>query len=221
VSAPAGWYPDPNGAVRWWDGYRWTETVQGMPQREVESPRVAEGTSSSTVWIWMIVVLPLVPLITSTGLLLSMRGPMMSALASLAQAGSDPYAAIALQSAIFGNPWYFINIVVAWAAIGVSIWFAYLDRRELLRRGFLRPFHWAWSFFAFLAGGFGELVYIIGRSVRVHGQSGRGLAPLWASIAVLGVQLAASVWLGFIMLQWFSEFMSVLMRLAATHSGSF
>lgn len=24
----AGWYPDPQGAVRWWDGERWTEHVQ-------------------------------------------------------------------------------------------------------------------------------------------------------------------------------------------------
>ncbi|MCF7552593.1 DUF2510 domain-containing protein [Pseudonocardia sp. WMMC193] len=22
---PPGWYPDPQGVVRWWDSYRWTE----------------------------------------------------------------------------------------------------------------------------------------------------------------------------------------------------
>jgi hypothetical protein len=31
---PAGWYPDPNGlqALRWWDGIRWTEHAQPLPQ---------------------------------------------------------------------------------------------------------------------------------------------------------------------------------------------
>lgn len=33
---PAGWYPDPQGVVRWWDGGRWTEHI--APQAAVGYP---------------------------------------------------------------------------------------------------------------------------------------------------------------------------------------
>ena len=29
--APPGFYPDPMGVMRWWDGNRWTSTTQGSP----------------------------------------------------------------------------------------------------------------------------------------------------------------------------------------------
>lgn len=28
---PAGWYPDGQGSMRWWDGQQWTAHVQPMP----------------------------------------------------------------------------------------------------------------------------------------------------------------------------------------------
>ncbi|MHB8244232.1 MAG: DUF2510 domain-containing protein [Acidimicrobiales bacterium] len=28
---PPGWYPDPTGTTRWWDGARWTESAVGPP----------------------------------------------------------------------------------------------------------------------------------------------------------------------------------------------
>ena len=31
MSVPPGWYPDSRGQIRWWDGYNWTEHVQGGP----------------------------------------------------------------------------------------------------------------------------------------------------------------------------------------------
>ncbi|MBN9196002.1 MAG: DUF2510 domain-containing protein, partial [Microbacterium sp.] len=46
MSVPAGWYPDPNGSIRWWDGYRWTETVQPSAPTAVPA-RVPEGTATS------------------------------------------------------------------------------------------------------------------------------------------------------------------------------
>lgn len=29
---PAGWYTDSDGAVRWWNGYGWTDHVQPAPR---------------------------------------------------------------------------------------------------------------------------------------------------------------------------------------------
>src|SRR5206468_9638315 len=51
---------------------------------------------------------------------------------------------------------------------------AFLDRRILLRRGIVRPFHWVWSVL--------PLVYLIGRSVVLRRRVGRGSAPLWVSL---------------------------------------
>jgi uncharacterized Tic20 family protein len=28
---PPGWYPDPNGQMRWWDGQQWGQPAQGQP----------------------------------------------------------------------------------------------------------------------------------------------------------------------------------------------
>lgn len=42
-STPAGWYPDGQGGLRWWDGARWTEHTQAAPPVEpppVEAPPV-------------------------------------------------------------------------------------------------------------------------------------------------------------------------------------
>jgi hypothetical protein len=30
-AAPPGWYPDPAGLVRWWDGTQWTPVTQAPP----------------------------------------------------------------------------------------------------------------------------------------------------------------------------------------------
>jgi hypothetical protein len=32
TNSPADWYPDHEGAMRWWDGQRWTEHVQPAPR---------------------------------------------------------------------------------------------------------------------------------------------------------------------------------------------
>jgi hypothetical protein len=31
VSTPAGWYPTPDGLMRWWDGRAWTDQIQEPP----------------------------------------------------------------------------------------------------------------------------------------------------------------------------------------------
>lgn len=38
--SPPGWYADPsNGRLRWWDGYRWIDSVPGVPQAPMVAPQ--------------------------------------------------------------------------------------------------------------------------------------------------------------------------------------
>ena len=80
-TAPAGWYPEPDGreGQRWWDGTRWTEYATPLaapPQphsqqrSQASAPydaearaRVPEGTPVDTVWIWLVVALPILPVV--------------------------------------------------------------------------------------------------------------------------------------------------------------
>lgn len=45
-SAPAAWYPNPDGTggLRYWDGQRWTEHTHGKPETAEETAAVAEAT---------------------------------------------------------------------------------------------------------------------------------------------------------------------------------
>lgn len=177
----AGWYPDPNGsgALRWWDGSRWSDQLAAAPTAYAPARRrpLAPGTPLYTVWIWLVAVLPV-----ASGLLLFLLHPQpmfrFSADGSSAVL-TDPFALV-------GGPMYFVVIGLSWVLAAAMIVFSWLDYRELLRRGMERPFHWAWSFLG--------IVYPIGRSVVVRGVAGgRGLAPLWVAIAAYVVSLVLSV----------------------------
>ena len=90
-------------------------------------------------------------------------------------APDDPFAE-------YRDPGYLLQQGLSLLLYGLSVLFAFLDRRVLLQRGFDRPFHWAWTFL-------GGIVYIIGRSVIVRRRSGRGLLPIWVYIAVFVVSM--------------------------------
>lgn len=44
---PAGWYPDANGTIRWWDGGQWTEHTQPPPA--MPAPPTAQGAAHQTM----------------------------------------------------------------------------------------------------------------------------------------------------------------------------
>jgi hypothetical protein len=205
-TAPAGWYPQPDGSggQRWWDGARWTEHTSplaapaaaptptparaaALPQYDARAqPRVRAGTPVDTPWIWLIVALPLLPLIPL--FLWDLDGYVLRSM-------TDPMA----QLAIYLDPWYLTGIALGWAAYGVMVWFAYLDVKALRALGYPRQFHWAWTFLS-------SLVYVIGRSVVVKRQAGRGMAPMWVVIALnVAVLIAALVWAGVIITNIVSE----------------
>lgn len=182
IAPGPGWYPDPvgTGGLRWWDGVRWTEHASTgaspyTPQRRRPLP---DGTPVYTVWIWLVVALPIVSIL----LLFTLQPQAMFREMSIGgrpTLTADPFA-------LMGGPTYFVVAAVGWLVTAAVIVFSWLDYRELVRRGVERPFHWAWSFFG--------IVYPIGRSLIVRGVAGgRGLAVLWAAIAVQVVGFVAAI----------------------------
>jgi Protein of unknown function (DUF2510) len=180
-----GWYADPyrEAPLRWWDGTQWTAQLGGAARGVTGTlggagrRPLARDTPVYTVWIWLVVLLPLVsillPLVTNP----------FSGFAHFVQtvetsARPTPQDLLQLYS-----PAFLIDALVGWIILAATIVSACLDYRELGRRGVERPFHWAWSFLS-------PAVYVIGRSVIArHVAPRRGLVPIWVLIAVFGVSL--------------------------------
>lgn len=170
---PAGWYPDHTGApqLRWWDGTAWTDSISdrsvGTPSysaaRYALRPAPTEVPTGTPVYnpiIWIMALLPLLGIVT----LLTLDA------SALAASPTDPLA-------LYRDPGYLATLALGCIVFGAAVILAYFDRKRLLRDGYDRPFHWAWTFFG---GG----VYVIGRSIIVRRRSGRGLAPIWLWIGV-------------------------------------
>lgn len=197
---PPGWYDDPAGAaqLRWWDGTQWTEHVHARADAAASAatapgvaaqpaaaapayapgvvppavpPKVAAGTPVYNVFIWTIVLLPLLSIIVLG--FFDLRGYMLR---SMLIGGNTP-SSMASMSMLF-DPLYLLMMVLGWATYAGTVVLAYFDWRALGRAGFVAPFHWAWSF---LSG----TVYVIGRSVIVRRRAGHGLAPIWVLIGVV------------------------------------
>ena len=172
-TTPAGWYPEYTGAAqfRWWDGEAWTENLRATAEEPVSSAApyslrpvpttVRAGTPVYNAFIWMITLLP----ILGTATLLTFN------LSALVASPTDPLA-------IYGDPGYLATVALGWVVYGAAVVLAYFDRRRLLRDGYDRPFHWAWTFFN---GG----VYVIGRSIIVGRRAGRGRTPIWVWISIM------------------------------------
>lgn len=189
--SPAGWYADPAGSAqrRWWDGARWTDSVETAYSAAAVagSERAPEGTDPYTIWIWLILALPVV---TSIPLLfIDWSGFIEATLANPTGLGA--------YSVLF-TPAYIAATAIGWIGTGLMIGFAYLDWRELKRRGVPQPFHWAWIFLSFVIS---YAVYTIGRSVVVKRRTGRGMAPMWITIATIVSGIAASIWLTIVLTQ--------------------
>ena len=191
---PAGWYPNPQNAAhqRWWDGAQWTDHVsapaysaptysapQGAPaygSQAYEQLQAPVGTSWNTPWIWLVIALPmlgLIPLLftdfsTSTSVTYS-TNPLMN--------GTDSLTTL-------------VNLAVSILIAGGVVAFAFLDHRELRRRGVPQPFHWAFAFFALLNLG---VIYAIGRAVVVKRRTGNG-GPVLA-VAIVSIVIGVVVFL--------------------------
>jgi hypothetical protein len=176
----AGWYPDSPGntRLRWWDGQRWSEHFSDAPASQASaSPAysmaaparntVPATTPLGTVFIWIIVLLPLVSLLQFS--IVDFRQLGIDAMRNAGTPGAS--------LAIYSNPAYVISQLLGFLLIGVNGLLAYFDWRLLKKRQVERPFFWAWGFLS--------PVYVIGRSVVLRRRAGRGLLPLWVFIGVL------------------------------------
>ena len=140
------------------------------------------GTKTGTVWIWLIVLLPLLSI--SSLFLIDVTGYVRELV-------TDPTSLAALFS-LYVSPGFLITLGLSLVLYALTVIFAVRDHQTLVQRGVPRPFHWGFAFF-------GPVVYTIGRSVVVKIRTGQGLGPLWGAIAVFGVSmivsLAWTVWL--------------------------
>lgn len=197
-AAPAGWYPAPDGTEGqcWWDGTRWTEystplaPAPYVPYAGAVAARVPDGTPVDTVWIWLIVAVPVLAVLPL--FLVDFEGYLLRSM-------TDPAA----QPAMYLDPMYLATVVLGWASYGAVVWFAYLDFAALRRLGYARQFHWAWAFLW-------SLVYVVGRSVVVRRQAaGRGSAPVWVAIALnVALVIGTFVWMGMLFANLFDATMS-------------
>lgn len=180
---PAGWYPDPQNPAqgRYWDGSAWTDHLHqpGQPAPKLRAP---EGTEPNTVWIWLMALLPVVSAIPVAFI------PWQGYIDSMFETATDPYAAWDAQFALLTSPAYLATIGLAVLLYGATALLGWLDYRELTARGMPKPFHWALT----LVPSYGQLIYVIGRSVVVKTRTGRGLGPLWVTIAIVALTIVLS-----------------------------
>ncbi len=133
--------------------------------------RAPEGTDPNTPWIWLILLVPIVQTLPIFFLDWS---------AFVEATLMDPTALST--TALFASPAYLTLLALGWIGTGAMIGFAYLDWRELQRRGVPQPFHWAYIFLT-LAVSFA--IYTIGRAVVAHRRTGTGLSVMWATLGLI------------------------------------
>lgn len=182
TNTPPGWYPDQSGQQRWWDGTQWTDHVQqAYGAGSIADLKAPEGTSWNTVWIWLILFVPLLSLIP----LLTIDWTSYITQAALSATGS---------LGLLTSPGYLAAIVLGWPIYGLTVFFSYRDFRELTKRGVPRPFHWAFAFIS-------SIVYAIGRSVVVKRRTGHGSIPLWVAIGTIVLSFVYSIYLTVVIIQ--------------------
>jgi len=129
------------------------------------------GVGTSTPFIWVLVLLPLVQLI---GLAFWDVGDYLERTATITPGVyQSPF-----------TPGYLAYMGIGLLVYALTVVFAWLDHRALASRGIVKPFPWPWAFLT--------VVYIIGRSVVVKRRTGGGLAPLWLYIAVYLVTIVVA-----------------------------
>ena len=177
-STPAGWYPDPAGSPRnrWWDGTQWTENYHDplqAAQLNTYALKAPEGTTTTTLWFWGLVVLTVINLLV--GLTVFLPGNLETAIAT----GLSDDAPLFTPTDVISSA---VNLLL----IAAFVLFSYFDFNALRENGVPKPFHWAWSFFAFLF----YPLYLFGRAIVINRRTGSGLAGIALPIVYLIATIA-------------------------------
>lgn len=198
---PPGWYPDPQDptALRWWNGLGWTDdrrpAAAAAPASSAPSypnapaagyapyPNAAPAAPAATPvrrdiptdtpWIWLVVLLPILTVLPL--LFVDWRGYIEDSIRAAVDEAPGEIIAASFPA------WLLVLTLLSYVVVAAQVVFAYLDWRVLKARGIDRPFHWAWIFFTLVIT---NGVYVIGRGVVLRRQTGKGLGPVWAWIAV-------------------------------------
>lgn len=207
MSAPAGWYPDPSDASRqrWWDGAQWAAAApsQYAPAPSAFAPPAPVQVETGTVWVWLAVVASIVPFFV---LFFIDWGGYLDAIVAAGNGYSSGSELVRWQLQTLAVS------ALSWIAIAAYIVFAWLDWRELRRRGVAAPFHWAWSFFALLSAGLA--VYMIGRAVVLRRRTvAGGWPPLWVWVGATALGYVATI-------VWFIWFFGTFFERLAVYSGA-
>lgn len=184
-TTPPGWYPDPSGrhGTRWWDGAGWTEHA-GPPTSQMPRPRLPDETSTTTVSVWVLALLPLVSLPVTFLYQPHVRYTVL-----------DPGGFRTVDPSSVYTAGYFLLQAFTLLVYAAGVVLAFLDHRALRRRGVVRPFPWPWAFLA-------PVVYLIGRYVVVRKVApGRSTWPLWVGIALVAVGFVVGIGRAVVLLQ--------------------
>jgi hypothetical protein len=150
------------------------DPAYGAPVQGDPAQNVRRDIPTNTVWIWLVVLLPLVSVATS--FLFDWSALIEDVVSTSMQPG------VSSQSWMLSwTTGSLLITLLGYVVIAAQVVFAYLDWRTLRARGVVQPFHWAWIFFAVVIT---NGVYVIGRGVVLRRRTGSGLAPVWAWIAV-------------------------------------
>src|SRR5579875_161829 len=141
VDPAPGWYPDPTNAAgtRWWDGRSWTQYRSG--QQLLVQPPLPESLSTSTRWIVLQALIPLVQVLAEVPYMLAFRSLFLSQLSIMQRfpdgsATLPPAAADELAGRFAGLFGVFGLTSLLYLALS-ALWvvFAVLDARRLRPRG--------------------------------------------------------------------------------------
>ncbi len=182
---PPGWYPDPPDGprLRWWNGNAWTELRSAAPaSTAIAQPPLPDGTSPYTLWIWLLSFLPLAGFAASIPEFLAVAPFLVEQRRMEQQIVSSRGTIVQLPDLGPLVAMMALSLLLTSVLIALTASSAYLDRRALVSRGVVQPFHWAW-------GCLGS-VYIVGRAVVVHRRLGRGYAPMWLAIGAYVVAMS-------------------------------
>jgi hypothetical protein len=190
---PPGWYDEGTGSgrMRWWSGVGWTEHVAvptavaapvaapapapmpaavAAPAPAPVRPALPADRPVYSVWIWLVVLLPLLS---------------YTAILFYRPEFDDPSGSRSLASVF--SPAYFALLLTGLLVYGLMVLFAWRDVVWLRKQGVVQPFPWAWTFLH-------AWIYIIGRSVIVFQVARpRGRVPIWVLIAVAVVGFTVSI----------------------------